>query len=240
MSLVVPAVLPSSRADPEQRLSFFAEVSQVERVQIDIVDHKFSSTPSWPFSAEATKGTPSELEEMVQTGVMLPATERIEYEIDLMCFDPLRFAGAWLALGASRLTFHTESSADLPQLLAEARKRYGMVSLGLALNIDSSPAPVRACQSELEYVQFMGIAKIGRQGEPFDERVFKKIETFHKMYPAMPIQVDGGVSLANARKLLALGVSNLVVGSVLAKARTPLAATTAIAAFEVLETPFGV
>ncbi len=180
---------------------------------------------------------------MVGRGKMLPSLDRIEYEIDLMCFDALAAAQSWLTLGASRLTFHTESAVDFPQFLASARKRYGtgdgfasgLVSFGLALNIDSSFAHIKPCIEEVNYVQFMGIAKIGRQGEPFDERVLKKIETFHKMYPAMPIQVDGGVSLKNAKKLLALDVSRIIVGSALA--RDPMKA---FAAFEALQNPYGV
>ena len=43
---------------------------------------------------------------------MLPALDHIAYEIDLMCFDAEQAADAWLKLGATRLTFHVESSID--------------------------------------------------------------------------------------------------------------------------------
>ncbi|MEK7204511.1 MAG: hypothetical protein AAB254_03290, partial [candidate division NC10 bacterium] len=48
-----------------------------------------------------------------------------------------------------------------------------------------------------------------RQGQPFDERVFEKIRIFHSRHPNVALQVDGGVSLANAKKLVALDVSTL-------------------------------
>jgi pentose-5-phosphate-3-epimerase len=51
------------------------------------------------------------------------------------------------------------------------------------------------------------------------------------------VQVDGGVSLETAPKLIALGVSNLVVGSAITRSHDVSAA---LAAFNALENPFGV
>lgn len=238
MSLIVPAVLPSSRVELEEKLALFARMPEVKRIQIDVVDGKFASPASWPYSAKATQGTPSELDTMVQKGEMLPNLDRFEYEVDLMCLDALRAASAWLALGATRLTLHAESATDLPRLLAAARTRYGsVVTFGLALNVASDLALLEPCLGEIEYVQFMGIARIGRQGQMFDTRVLEKIRAFRTRHPEMPLQVDGGVTLGNAKKLIALGVSTLVVGSGILKADDPAAA---LAKFEALQTPFGV
>lgn len=230
MSVVVPAVLPASQGDLADKLERLASISAVSRIQIDVVDGLFATPASWPFSASplslrATKGTPyPELGDMVKRAETLPHLDRIEYEIDLMCFDALRAAEDWLALGASRLTFHIGSTSDMSQLFAVARKRYGdVVSFGLALTIESDLALVEQVIDNVEYVQFMGIARIGRQGQPFDERVLEQIRVFRERYPDIPLQVDGGISLANARKLFALGASNLVVGSALLRASSPAA-----------------
>ena len=59
---------------------------------------------------------------MMEKGEMLPNLDSIEYEIDLMCLDAENVAEAWLALGATRLVFHAESTTDVPRLLAAARK----------------------------------------------------------------------------------------------------------------------
>ncbi|OYV63488.1 MAG: hypothetical protein B7X03_01580 [Parcubacteria group bacterium 21-58-10] len=232
MSLVVPAVLPSSREDLAQKLALLTAIPPVSRIQIDVVDGRLATPASWPCAA------PEEFQAMVARGEMLPALEHVAYEIDLMCFDPLVKAGPWLAFGATRLTLHAESAPDLPALLAAARNQYGsLVSLGLALTIGADLSLVRPCLGEIEYVQFMGIATIGRQGEPFDERVLQKIERFRKLYPALPFQVDGGVSLTNAPKLLALGASNLIVGSAILRAENP---TAAVAAFDALQGSYSV
>lgn len=241
MSIVVPAVLPSSRKDLEEKLAFFSAIPSVERVQIDAVDGTFASPASWPYS------TASELRAMADRGETLKYLDRLAYEIDLMCADPLRSIGDWLALGATRLTFHAESVENLPDLIATVQRRYGdggvtfdsvpLVSFGLALHIDTDPKRIEKCLDSVDYVQFMGIAHIGRQGEPFDDRVLKRIAAFRERHADVPIQVDGGVTLKNAKKLLALGVSSLVVGSAILNAERP---ALAVAAFENLQSPYGV
>lgn len=233
MSLVVPAVLPSSREDLEEKLGRFAHIPTVSRVQIDVVDGRFATPASWPYSA------PQELHDMVAHGEMLPNLHQISYEIDLMCLDAEHAADEWLALGASRLTFHAESLINLPRSLPSIHKRYGsdVVSFGIALNIATDLAMIKPILSQIEYVQFMGITTIGRQGQIFDRNVLDKVKRFREWYPKIPVQIDGGVSLLNAHELVALGVSNVVVGSALL--RSPdLAAE--IKKFETLQTPFGV
>jgi ribulose-phosphate 3-epimerase len=237
MGLVIPSVLPSSKKEFYDGLALLSKIPFVSRVQIDVVDGKFATPASWPFSA------PNELSDIVKSGEMLPNLDRIEYEIDLMCFDAERTAESWLAHGATRLIFHAESVIDLPRLLVSAKKRYGesglvsMISFGLALNIESDLTLIEQCLNEIEFVQFMGIVHIGRQGQQFDRRVLEKVKIFRSRHPEIPVQVDGGVSLDNARELVACGVSNLVVGSGILRATNPVAV---VSALEELISSYGV
>lgn len=241
MSFVVPAVLPSSREDFEEKLGRFARIPSVERVQIDVVDGRFATPASWPYtdSTGSPQAALEELHDMVAHGEMLPYLDRIAYEIDLMCLDVEQATETWLALGASRLTFHIESFIDPHRALASVHKRYGsdIVSFGLALNITTDLASLKPCLADIAYVQLMGITTIGRQGQFFDEKVLDKIKRFRDWLPEVPVQVDGGVSLKNAHKLVELGVSNIVVGSALSHS-TNLAEE--INKFEMLQTSFGV
>jgi ribulose-phosphate 3-epimerase len=240
MALVVPAVLPSSLEDLKSQLRLLNNIPSITRVQIDVVDGRFATPASWPYRGGV------KVSSLVGNHEMLPDTHRIGYEIDLMCFDAEAVVGGWIAFGASRLTFHAESVTDLPRLLSSFKKRYGggsemglpsLVSVGLALNIASDLALIEQNVDSIEYVQFMGIAQIGQQGQPFDRRALEKIRIFHTRHPGMPIQVDGGVSLQVAKELLPLGVCNLVIGSAISRARDPIAV---VAEFEALQTPFGV
>lgn len=236
MAFIVPAVLPSSRADLEEKLALLTRIPGVSRIQIDVVDGRFAEPASWPFTA------PKELRAMMERGEMLPHLERIVYEIDLMCADADRAAAPWLALGATRLIFHAESVTDLGKLLASAHRRYGagglvsgLISFGVALNIASELALIEPYIGKIEYVQFMGIARIGRQGQPLDRRVFEKVRTFRRRHPNVPVQIDGGVSLDSAKEFAALGVSSLAVGSALLCASDPAAT---FAALEILKSPY--
>jgi ribulose-phosphate 3-epimerase len=238
MALIVPAVLPSSYKDLEDKLDLLIKIPSVTRIQIDIVDGIFASPASWPYFA------PQELEAMVKKGRMLPALDRVEYEIDMMCIDAERAIDSWLAIGASRVTFHIESTTNLPKLVASSRRRYGngglvprLISFGCAINIGSDISLLESCVNKIEYVQFMGISRIGRQGQIFDKRVFEKIKLFRNQHHEVFLQVDGGVSLGNARELVKLGVSDLIVGSAIMRAKDP---SEIIAKFESLQTPYGV
>ena len=239
MHLIVPAVLPSSREDFDEKLELLTHIPSVSRIQIDVVDSHFATPISWPYSA------PRELQNRVERGEMLPFLNRLSYEIDLMCVDAEQAADAWLALGATRLTFHAEGISNLSNFFASMRRRYGsgdgfapgLISFGLAVNVANDLVLVESCLSEIEYVQFMGIAHIGRQGQPFDRRVLEKVRVFRNRHPDIPIQVDGGISLPAARQLIASGVTNLVIGSGILKASNP---AKALAEFDALEGSYGV
>jgi ribulose-phosphate 3-epimerase len=233
MSIVVPAVLTPSLEDLKEKIGRFARIPSISRVQIDVVDGRFATPASWPYTA------PQEMRDMIAHGEMLPNLDRIEYEMDLMCDDAEQMAGAWLSLGASRLTFHAESVTDISRLLSSVCRRYGdgVLTFGLALNIASDLSLIEPYLPQINYVQFMGIATIGRQGQPFDRRVLEKVRSFRSRHPEIPVQIDGGVSLETAKDLLALGVSNLIAGSAILRAADPIAE---VGKFEALATPFGV
>jgi ribulose-phosphate 3-epimerase len=160
---------------------------------------------------------------MVANDEMLPFWERFRFDIDFMVTDPEQATGAWLQVGASRLTIHAESTTYLPQLIKDLQKRYGYekgltsntLALGLAIGVETDLSLLEPFVEQVDYVQFMGIAHIGRQGEPFDVRALGKVKMFHQAHPDVPIQVDGGVSLQSAPQLLEAGVSRLIVGSAL-------------------------
>ena len=236
MSTIVPAVLPQSHADFDDKLARLMRIPGITRVQVDVVDGRFVTPASWPYTA------PHELEDRVLRGEFLPALDRIAYEIDLMCFDAERAAGIWLDLGASRLTLHAESVPHLGRTLAALRTRYGhggvshgLVSFGLALNQGSELALIEPYLDQIQYVQFMGIVRIGRQGQPFSPSVMSRIKQFHAAHPNIAIQVDGGVSRETAKLLLAAGATDLIVGSKIIGAERPAAA---FAQFESLGSPF--
>lgn len=59
----------------------------------------------------------------------------------------------------------------------------------------------------------MAIEKVGYGGQEISPKVFAKAKYFHKKYPNLPIQIDGGVKVENVQKLYSCGVTGFVAGS---------------------------
>jgi ribulose-phosphate 3-epimerase len=218
MSVIIPAILPVSHEDLEEKLAILAGL--VDVVQIDIVDGRFVVPPSWPYK-EGSNAHAVFLEDDI-----LPHLGQLHFEMDLMVADPEAVAGAWITAGAERVVLHAESTNYLDRAIRHIGVEYGhskdfsadLLSIGIALNTQTELALIEPYLDHVDYVQFMGIATIGRQGEPFDASVLRKIATFKRKYPKIPVQVDGGVSLATAPALLSAGVERLIVGSALWRA----------------------
>jgi ribulose-phosphate 3-epimerase len=235
MSIVIPAVLVPSRKVLDETLTRLDGLYDL--VQVDIVDGRFVGPATWPYSE------PAELSVLEPDG-QFPYLGHFKFEVDLMVENPEATVGKWVEAGAAKILVHMESVRNMQHIVDELRENYGhekgfapdLLSLGVALNIDTDTAVIEPYIDSIDYVQFMGIAKIGVQGQPFDTRVLRKIEAFKKAHPDMPIQVDGGVSLTTAPDLLSVGVTNLCVGSALLK--TPdLIAT--MHAFEAVAEQYG-
>lgn len=104
---------------------------------------------------------------------------------------------------------------DLDIMNPEAR-RIGddiVIAMGLAIDPDTDIDEVMEYIPSFDFVQCMGIAKIGYQGQPFDESVLEKINIIRNVFPNMPISVDGGVSAETARDLVGAGATRLIAGS---------------------------
>ncbi len=215
MSVIVPAVLPASRRELEERLGRYAGLAP--SVQIDVIDGTFAAPASWPYADGK-----AELSRLTEYG-HLPFLDDFKFDIDLMVQDPEKIIGAWIALGASRITVHIESTKNPARIVSDFKTKYGhdrdfapdLLSFGFAINVETDSNVLEPFIKDIDYVQFMGIARIGKQGEPFDKRVIDRINAFRKKHPEMQIQVDGGVSNETAPALLSAGVDRLVVGSAL-------------------------
>ena len=217
MSIVIPAVLVSTRKELDETLLRLEGL--FDTVQVDIVDGRFANPPTWPYVQV------SEMD--ILTGdTQFPSVGKFTFEVDLMVENPELTVGAWIDAGVSRVLVHIESARNFKALIDDLKRRYGhekgfmsgLLSLGVALNIDTDTAVLEPYIDSIDYVQFMGIARIGVQGQPFDRRVLRKIEAFKKAHPAIPLQVDGGVTLETAPDLLSVGVNQLCVGSALLEA----------------------
>ena len=216
MGVIVPAILPASRQDLEDKLTKLAGLA--DSVQIDVVDGRFAAPACWPYS-----GGTKELALMAAREETLPHYGEMTFDIDLMAENPEQVVGSWVSLGASRMTIHAEATTALGKLVADFQSRYGhekdfipdLISLGLAIGADTPLGLIEPFVEQIDYVQLMGIRRIGVQGQPFDGRVVQRVKELKRKHQKLAVQVDGGVSKATAPALLSAGVDRLVIGSAL-------------------------
>jgi ribulose-phosphate 3-epimerase len=203
---IIPAILPKDFNEIEEKTALLVGLAPI--VQIDICDGKFVPSTTWPY-----KKHDENFDAIIREERGMPDWEDLDYEFDLMIKDPTENdARQWLSAGAKRVVLHIESSSDLMPVLNVLN---GLVDVGLALNIPTPLDSIEKYKEKISYLQFMGITKVGFQGQPFDTRVIEKIKKSKELYPNLAIQVDGGVSLATADDLAAAGADRLVAGSVL-------------------------
>jgi ribulose-phosphate 3-epimerase len=208
---VIPAIMPDTWADLQTKASSIADA--VSWAQIDVMDGMFVSSHSWPYSTTGLQ----EMRAMMEQGVKLPLIEKISYEVDLMVTTPENACRDFIALGAKRVIVHLESSPHFATFLQTARARFPDVEFGVALGIETSLQAVDMYINKVDVIQLMGIARIGYQGEPFDDRVIQRVLELRKKMPQGIISVDGGVNFDTAPGLILAGVDRLVAGSAIFK-----------------------
>ncbi|MBV9159090.1 MAG: hypothetical protein JO019_00655 [Candidatus Kaiserbacteria bacterium] len=214
-----PHIIPTNTCPPdlaelERRTKEFADFSP--GVQLDVADGRFAPVVSWPYHY----GQMAELSALYAGGRPLPESDKTLYEIHLMVEDPLEVGVQFARAGASRIIPHIEAFAE-PADARGAFERYraaGAREVGLALLIDTPLESIESVVDQCDVVQLMSIAKIGAQGQPFDERALARVEELHALYPDLLVAVDGGISEANVELLVRAGANRLCVGSAISKA----------------------
>lgn len=209
---IIPAILPRSLADLTEHLERIRGISR--KVQIDLVGGGFfTRNRSWPFRDRAS------FTALLKKEKALPYWTEFDTEIDLMVKNAKDIALTFVGFHAARVIVHTQNEGALEAAQAvsdyDEEGRPFSIGVGVALPAHSSLDELEPFLHLMDFVQVMGIDREGRQGEPFDPhaQALSLVSALRIKYPELPIQVDGGVSLKNARALARAGASRLVVGS---------------------------
>lgn len=151
----------------------------------------------------------------------------VPMDIHLMIVNPDKYIERFAASGADLISFHLEA-ADLsgkdPKDIIALIKSFG-VKAGLAINPD---VPVERLFPYIEDADFFLVMSVfaGFGGQKFIEDSIGRIKTLKagldsRGVAGKDIEVDGGVSAANARPLAEAGATMLVAGSSVFKASDP-------------------
>jgi pentose-5-phosphate-3-epimerase len=204
---IIPAILPKSFRDLEETLERLRGVAPL--IQIDLV------------------GT-----NILDGHDALPLWEEFDFEIDIMLQGALGAAQACIDIGASRIIIHADSqnAREALELLQPMRADENFpISVGIALRSHDTAAALVPFENLFDFVQVMGIDRVGRQGEPPDPHraEIALIEELRKQFPDLDIQVDGAVA-PHVSELVEAGANRLVVGSAIVHADDPAAVYKAV------------
>ena len=143
-------------------------------------------------------------------------------DVHLMIVQPERYITHFKNVGANILTVHIEASTHLHRTL-QAIKQEGMKA-GVALNPHTNVEQLEPTLEEIDLVCLMSVNP-GFGGQAFIEGTYRKVEKLKSMIAKAgletKIEIDGGVTSANAKQLIDAGADVLVAGSFVFKAKNP-------------------
>jgi len=137
---------------------------------------------------------------------------RLHLDVHLMMTDPLRYIGDFRKAGADAITIHVEAVGPRALAAAIAAVRATGAEVGLALNPDTDPELWFPHFAQVDLVMFMTVYP-GFGGQSFIPQVRARIRATRAAFPALPIQVDGGINRDTVPLVTTDGANRLVCGN---------------------------
>lgn len=215
MSLqLAPSILAADFANLQKEVEML-NASASDYIHVDVMDGSF--VPNISFGIPVT--------EAIYRHAKKPL------DVHLMIVNPELYLEAFVKAGASILTVHVEACTHLHRTLQEI-KRLG-ARAGVALNPHT---PIDALSEVLVEVDLVCVMSVnpGFGGQKFIEHSYAKVANLKEMIlkkgSATQIEVDGGVTDQNAKRLVEAGADILVAGSYVFNAPDPMATIAALKA----------
>jgi ribulose-phosphate 3-epimerase len=144
-------------------------------------------------------------------------------DVHLMIEEPGNYAEAFKKAGADNLTIHIEACRNLHRNIQQI-KELGMQA-GVAVNPHTPVESLQDILADIDLVCLMSVNP-GFGGQSFIPHTLTKIKQLRKMIDEqslkVKIEIDGGVTLDNAKSIIEAGADVLVAGNTVFKSADPI------------------
>lgn len=196
---VAPSILSANFLELQSELD---SIATADFVHFDVMDGSF--VPNLSFGLPILK--------QVKGATELPL------DVHLMIQNPDEMALAYADAGADIVCFHQEAATHAHRIISALHEKG--VSAGMALNPATAVSTLDAIVCELDLILVMSVNP-GFGGQSFIPQTLDKLREVRALCERKGvnplIEVDGGVSAANAEEICHCGANMLVAGSAVFK-----------------------
>ncbi len=207
MPIIAPSLLSANFLNLEQDCRMLNE-SKADWYHLDIMDGHF--VPNISFGPMLVK-------------YFRKATTKV-CDVHLMIEEPERYAEAFKNAGADILSVHIEACRHLHRNIQQIR------SLGMKAGVAINPhTPISFLTDVLQDIDLVCMMSVnpGFGGQQFIPNTIPRIRELRKLINdaklQVQIEIDGGVTLENAKDIIAAGADVLVAGSTVFGSNDPKA-----------------
>ncbi|WP_215226103.1 ribulose-phosphate 3-epimerase [Echinicola shivajiensis] len=204
-TLVAPSVLASDFGNLKSEIEML-NASVADYIHVDIMDGVFVPNISFGFPVL----------EAINRHAKKPL------DVHLMIVNPDQYLKAFKDAGAGTITVHIEACNHLHRSI-QAIKELGCKA-GVAINPHTSVELLRDIIRDIDQVIIMSVNP-GFGGQKFIEHTYSKIRDLKAIITATgskaKIEIDGGVNMDNAAKIIDSGADILVAGSFVFNSENP-------------------
>ena len=205
MKLIAPSMLASDFGNLNSEITMVND-SKADWFHIDVMDGVF--VPNISF------GTP--IMNVLKKNANKPL------DVHLMIVNPDSYIEKFAELGSSILTVHFEACTHLHRTIQKIKSLN--MKAGVAINPHTPVSSLEAIIKEIDIVCIMSVNP-GFGGQSFIETTYQKIEDLKSLIKknnsSALIEIDGGVTYDNAKKLVEKGADVIVAGSFVFKYDNP-------------------